>query len=75
MVLFSYMLDIVEILYILRAVLFGIFVGYSISFFFRYFKPIAEKLLGKNRINVDLWWWTGIATSIILGILSMLILL
>jgi hypothetical protein len=64
-----------DILHILRAVLFGIAVGYSISFFFRYFKPITEKLLGRTRISVDLWWWTGIVISVILGILAMLILL
>jgi hypothetical protein len=68
-------IDIKYILYILRAIVFGIAVGYSISFFFRYFKPITEKFLGKERINVDLWWWSGIVISIILGILSMLILL
>lgn len=68
-------IDITNILNILRAVLFGVAVGYSISFFFRYFKPIAEKLLGGKRINVDLWWWTGIVISIVLGILSTLLLL
>ncbi len=64
-----------DILHILRAVLFGVAVGYSMSFFFRYFKPIAENLLGGKRINVDLWWWSGIVISVILGILAMLILL
>lgn len=68
-------IDITDILNILRVVLFGVAVGYSISFFFRYFKPIAEKLLGGKRINVDLWWWTGIVISIVLGILSILLLL
>ncbi|MGI6335260.1 MAG: hypothetical protein ACOXZN_02075 [Minisyncoccales bacterium] len=63
------------VLHILRAVLFGVAVGYSMSFFFRYFKPITENLLGGKRINVDLWWWSGIAISVILGILAMLILL
>lgn len=65
----------IEILYILRAILFGIAVGYSTSFFFRYFKPIAENFLGGKKINVDSWWWTGIVISIILGILSTIILL
>lgn len=64
-----------SIIYYLRAIFFGITVGYSMSFFFRYFKPITEKLFGGIKINVDLWWWTGIVISIALGILSMLILL
>jgi len=64
-----------DILHILRAVLFGVAVGYSISFFFKYFKPITENLLGKETINIDLWWWSGIAISVMLGILAMLILL
>ncbi|KUK65017.1 MAG: hypothetical protein XD85_0528 [Parcubacteria bacterium 34_609] len=64
-----------DILHILRAVLFGVAVGYSISFFFKYFKPITENLLGKETINIDLWWWSGITISVILGILAMLILL
>ncbi len=68
-------IDIKYILHILRAIVFGIAVGYSMSFFFRYFKPITEKFLGKERINVDLWWWSGMVISIILGILSMLLLL
>jgi hypothetical protein len=62
-----------DILHILRAVLFGFAVGYSTSFFFKYFKPITENLLGGKTINIDLWWWSGIAISVILGILAMLI--
>ncbi len=68
-------MDVRHILHILRAIIFGIAVGYSLSFFFKYFKPITEELLGGKEINVDLWWWTGIAISIITGILSMLLLL
>jgi hypothetical protein len=69
------MVDSIQILYIFRAIFFGVLVGASINLFFRYAKPMIENLAGGKSINVDLWWWTGVSLSFILGTLSMLFLL
>lgn len=69
------MIDLSLLIHFFRAVFFGVSVGITISLFFRYFKPIVEDFLVGKFINVDLWWWTGVTLSIILGILSMLFLL
>ncbi len=70
------MIDYIQILYYLRAVLFGISVGIAINLFFKYFKTVVEDLLtGGKFINVDLWWWTGRLLAIVLGLLATLYLL
>lgn len=64
-----------DFLYFLRAVLFGFAVGFSVFVIIFYFKPIATSMLGIKGIDTDVWWWSGMAIAVILGIVSILILL
>lgn len=64
-----------QLIQFIRALLFGISAGIASFYFFLYFKPIVEEIIGGNSIPVDLWWWFGIVFSIVLGIFLFLILL
>ena len=64
-----------EIVHYIRAFLFGITSGVACFYFFLYFKPIVEEIIGRERISLDLWWWIGITVSIFVGFALMLILI
>jgi len=64
-----------DLLYLIRAILFGFVVGYAIMAFVFYFKPWAEKTFNIKKIDTDIWWWTGVVVSIVSGITAMLLLL
>jgi hypothetical protein len=64
-----------DLLYLIRAVLFGIAVGYTFFIIIFYFKPMAEKTFGIKSIDTDIWWWTGLTIAIILGIAGMMLLM
>ncbi|MFZ3054792.1 MAG: hypothetical protein WA091_02335 [Minisyncoccales bacterium] len=65
-----------DLLYLIRAILFGFVVAYGIMAFVYYFKPWAEKTFKANKkIDTDVWWWTGVVVAIVAGITSMLLLL
>jgi hypothetical protein len=63
-----------DLLYLIRAILFGFVAGYAIMVFAYYFKPWAEKTFNL-KIDTDIWWWSGVAIAIVLGITCMLLLL
>jgi len=65
-----------DLLYLIRAILFGFVVAYAIMAFVYYFKPWAEKTFkGNKKIDTDVWWWTGVVIAVVAGITSMLLLL
>ncbi len=64
-----------ESIKIIRAVLFGASVFWAVLYFFLYFKPFIEEITGTTKLNLDLWWWSGMAFSAVLGILTALLML
>lgn len=66
-----------ELIKIIRAVLFGATIVWAGVYFVLYFKSIFEDIGGGGyaSIQIDLWWWTGLSVSIILGILVALIMI
>lgn len=64
-----------ELLYLIRAIVFGFVVAYAIMAFVYYFKPWAEKTFNVKKIDTDVWWWSGVSVAIIAGIVSILLLL
>jgi len=64
-----------ELLYLIRAILFGFAVGYAIFSFFYYFKPFAENTFNIKNIDTDVWWWSGVAISVVLGVAAFLSLM
>ncbi|MFA5714511.1 MAG: hypothetical protein WC998_02060 [Candidatus Paceibacterota bacterium] len=63
-----------DLLYYVRALLFGIAVGYTVMAFFFYFKAFAENTIGR-KIDTDIWWWSGVTISVLLGILASALLM
>jgi len=64
-----------ELLYFIRAILFGITVGYLVFYFVVFFKPWTEKTFGFKKIDVDLWWWGGITVAVLTGIIIALLMM
>ncbi len=64
-----------ELIYFIRAILFGIAVGYAFFYFFLYFKPMFENMIGSNKLNVDTWWYVTITISIVMGMIGALLLM
>lgn len=66
-----------ELISIIRAVLFGATVTWACIYFVLYFKSVFEDLSGGGyaSINIDIWWWTGLTVSIVLGVLTALIMI
>jgi hypothetical protein len=64
-----------ELIYFVRAILFGVAVGYAFFYFFLYFKVIIEDISGIKKIDVDLWWILTISGSIIMGVIGALLLM
>jgi len=63
-----------EVIYFIRAILFGIAVGISSHCFFLYFKLMTERAMDA-KFGLDSWYWTGFTISVILGILSALLMI
>jgi hypothetical protein len=64
-----------ELITFVRAILFGIAVGYAFFYFFLYFKVIIEDIIKIQRIDVDLWWIMTVSVSIIMGVIGALLLM
>ncbi|MFZ2390536.1 MAG: hypothetical protein WA092_01360 [Minisyncoccales bacterium] len=64
-----------ELIYFLRAIAFGIVVGYAFFYFLLYFKVIIEDIIGNKKIDVDLWWIMTVSVSIIMGVIGALLLM
>ena len=64
-----------ELINFVRAILFGVAVGYAFFYFFLYFKVIIEDISGIKRIDVDLWWILTVSGSIIMGVIGALLLM
>lgn len=64
-----------ELIYFIRAILFGVVVGYAFFYFFLYFKSIIEDILGGVKLNVDTWWYVTITISIVMGMIGALLLM
>jgi hypothetical protein len=64
-----------ELIYFIRAIVFGIVVGYAFFYVFLYFKPIVENLTGVKKFDVDLWWMLTMTVSIVMGILGAFLLM
>jgi hypothetical protein len=63
-----------ELLYFIRAILFGVAVGISSHCFFLYFKLLVERAMDA-KFSIDLWYWTGLTVSTVLGILTALLMI
>jgi hypothetical protein len=64
-----------ELIYFIRTILFGVVLGYAVFYFFLYFKPVMEEILGDKRIDVDLWWMLTVSLSIVAGVIGALLLM
>jgi len=64
-----------ELIYFIRAILFGIVVYYAFFFFFLYFKPMVENLTGVKKFDTDLWWMLSITISIVMGAVGAILLM
>jgi hypothetical protein len=64
-----------ELIYFIRAILFGVVVYFAFFYLFLYFKPVAEDISGVKRFDVDLWWMIGVTISVIMGILGAILLM
>jgi hypothetical protein len=64
-----------ELIYFIRAILFGIAVYYAFFYFFLYFKPMVEGLTGVKKYDTDLWWMLSITISIVMGAVGAILLM
>jgi hypothetical protein len=64
-----------QLIQFIRAFLFGATVSVAFVYFFLYFKPIVEEVIGGNPIPLDLWWWGGLVFSIVAGILVFIVMI
>jgi len=64
-----------DLIYFIRAILFGIVVYYAFFYFFLYFKPIIENLTGVKKYDVDLWWMISITISVVMGAVGAILLM
>ncbi len=64
-----------ELIYFLRAIAFGLAVGYALFYIFFYFKPITENLFGVKKFDTDLWWMITVSISVVGGILAAYLLM
>jgi hypothetical protein len=64
-----------EFIYFIRAILFGVAVGYAFFYVLFYIKPIAENIAGVKHFDVNLWWIMTVSVSILAGIVAALFLM
>lgn len=64
-----------DFIYFIRALLFGIAIGYAVFYFFLYFKPVIEDIAGAKKFNVDLWWMMTVTVSIVAGVIGFILLI
>jgi len=64
-----------ELIYLIRALAFGVAVGYALFYIFLYSKPIIEEILGVKKLDTDLWWIINVSAPIILGVLAAFLLM
>jgi hypothetical protein len=64
-----------ELINFIRAILFGVVVGYAFFYFFLYFKAIIEDILGGVKLNIDTWWYVTITISMVMGMIGALLLM
>jgi hypothetical protein len=61
------------LLYLLRKIAFGVSVGYALYVVFLFARPLVESIT-LVKYEDDLWFWSVVAGSIILGFLAFLII-
>ncbi len=59
-----------EMLFLIRKLLFGFALGFSVYFVLLFTKPIIEGSL-KKKYNDDAYFWTVIFLGIVVGVVSM----
>jgi hypothetical protein len=64
-----------ELIYFIRAIVFGVVVYFTCFYIFLYCKPIVEDILKVKKLDVDLWYMLSITISIVLGILGAIMLM
>ncbi|MFA5431370.1 MAG: hypothetical protein WC319_00585 [Candidatus Paceibacterota bacterium] len=64
-----------ELINLVRAILFGVAVGYAFFYVLLYFKAMIENMAGVKKFDVDLWWIMMITVSVVAGILGAIFLM
>jgi hypothetical protein len=59
-----------ETLFLIRKILFGLVLGFSVYFVLLFSKPVIESAL-KRKYNDDAYFWYIIIFGVIIGLISM----
>jgi hypothetical protein len=64
-----------ELLYFIRAIVFGVVVYFAFFYIFLYSKPMIESIIGVKKLDVDLWWMLSITVSVVMGMIGAFLLM
>lgn len=64
-----------ELINYVRAILFGIALGYAFFYLLLYSKPIVEEIAGVKRFDVDLWWILTVTIAVVTGAVGAILLM